>query len=165
MINGYTSGISTPNPNVDGNGAVTVSIPTFKCDAVKNEVRMPEMRASDLENLRAKDPFLYYSIPSVRERAMKLKDIPYDSSFVGNASQHHQNGAIRLSNSEDVLLPAQTIDRKSRISFEGHVDMVFFEMLDECKRKRGDHEECDILDDALAELLSENTQSKSRVRR
>eukprot|EP00804_Cyclotella_cryptica_P012212 CCRYP_018221-RA/>CCRYP_018221-RA protein AED:0.10 eAED:0.10 QI:593/1/1/1/0/0/2/3/148 len=55
-------------------------VPTFAKKATNN-IHLVELRKSDLSAIKENDPFLYYSIPSVRMAAMRgidLADCPID---------------------------------------------------------------------------------------
>lgn len=155
LINGYPSCPRTTKTN-DGsrNNSVTVTVPTFKRKDDKNEVYLPQLRASDLQHLKAVDPFLYYSIPSVREQTLKLKDFSYEGMRIGK-DHPRQNQAVRSLETGEVVLPPQRIDRKSRISFEGCIDAVFFEMMDDAEGTNRDRDEVGIPHDPIASLLFE----------
>ena len=81
------------------------------------------------------DPFLYYSIPAVREAALSLKEVDYS----------------------EVSQSAHKVSRKTRVSFENHTHLVIDDLL---LGNEGDGlEESDLgeLDDLLA-MLFFNTQ-------
>jgi hypothetical protein len=56
------------------------------------------------------DPFLYYSIPGVREAALSLKELDYSE-------------ALQSSRKE------ASLSRKTRISFEKHTDLLLLDEL------------------------------------
>jgi len=160
MNNGYTSCPRTAKTNNDDNrnNSVTVTVPTFMREDDKNEVHLPQLRASDLEHLKAVDPFLYYSIPNVREQTLKLKDVSCEGMRI--CKHHRQNQALRSLETDKVVLPAQRVDRKSRISFEGYIDAVFFEMMADAEGTNRERDEFGMPNDPIANLLSERKHKK-----
>jgi hypothetical protein len=81
------------------------------------------------------DPFLYYSIPAVREAALSLQEVDYS----------------------EVLLSAHKVSRKTRVSFENHTKNL---VMDELLGNEGDGlEDPDLgeLDDLL-NMLFFNTE-------
>lgn len=78
---------------------VTFSFPTFKKPCLKHEVCPKDLSSQDLASLKKKDPFLYYSIPSIRIAAVLNKQ---------------------------PVLEAETskVRRQSRLSFECHPDLL-----------------------------------------
>jgi len=70
------------------------------------EVDLHSMTEEDLKLLQKKDPFLYYSIPGVREAALSLKEVDYS----------------KISQS------ACKVSRKTRVSFEKHTDLLLDEL-------------------------------------
>ena len=81
------------------------------------------------------DPFLYYSIPAVREAALSLKEVDYS----------------------EVSQSALKVSRKTRVSFENHTNLVIDELL---LGNEGDGlEESDLGElDELLTMLFFNTQ-------
>ncbi len=81
------------------------------------------------------DPFLYYSIPAVREAALTLKEVDYSK----------------------VLQSTRNVTRKSRVSFENHVDFLLDELFGS--------DESDGFDDSglLESLISLYSSPTSRL--
>lgn len=100
------------------------------------------------QKLKAIDPFLYYSIPSMQKRALKLKDMPCASFYI----ERSHGGLNRSVCALEEILPAQTVDQKSHISFEGHIDTVVFDMVallerTECKYNQTENKVVSTLHD------------------
>ncbi|KAL7442427.1 hypothetical protein ACHAXM_008530 [Skeletonema potamos] len=70
-------------------------------------LELQPMTEEDLKLLQKKDPFLYYSIPEVREAALSLKEVDYS----------------KISQS------ACKVSRKTRVSFERHTDFLLDELV------------------------------------
>ena len=68
------------------------------------------LSSEDMKNIKAKDPFLYYSIPGVRAARMKLKDVN-DPEMMLNAS---------------ILPPLKSLDA---LVSHSNVILVFFLMI------------------------------------
>ena len=77
------------------------------------------LSSEDMKNIKAKDPFLYYSIPGVRAARMKLKDV----------NDPEMNAKRKL--------PTTTkVTRRSRVSFECHTSVFLDDIL---KDLEGEH--------------------------
>ena len=74
---------------------------------------------SDLQSMKKKDPFLYYSIPGVRSSNLLSEEVDMNSlgtnriRSCGSFTQRH--GAYQ---------PLETVSRSRRISFESHPDLL-----------------------------------------
>ena len=74
----------------------------------KSELHISNMNAHELESLKLQDPFMYYSIPSVRRATVLMNEV--DSSD------------LKCSDSSKVT-------RKSSITFECHPDLLLEDVL------------------------------------
>jgi len=94
----------------------TIVVPTFREKRFKETFDKKDIKSSaDLDQLKKDDPFMYYSLPEVKEAAMKGKDV--DFSVLGAAA----DGASSLSS---------VVERRSAISFESW-DLDFNLLFDE----------------------------------
>ena len=82
--------------------------------------------ADDLNSLKAKDPFSYYSIPGVRSAMILMQDI--DTSNLASSPLLDRSCTSCPSRLQSVQGPAMTqqtvVTRSSRISFECHPDLL-----------------------------------------
>ncbi|KAL7551686.1 hypothetical protein ACHAWF_014878 [Thalassiosira exigua] len=120
----------------------------------KAEFDLKHASIEDLEPLRKRDPFLYYSIPGVRRDAMLLKPVDA-SSLAPPKSNRNDRGAwrpARLGSEADATPPSQKVWRRSCISFECHPDMLLEDL-----------EESGLDEDPL-ELLIEHVEGQYQRR-
>eukprot|EP00986_Skeletonema_menzelii_P007328 scaffold2854_cov140-Skeletonema_menzelii.AAC.4 len=75
-----------------------------------------KLTKDDLKRLKKQDPFLYFSIPTVRTAALLNRDVDLKALQGG---QH--SGPT----------PATTVERRSCISFECHTDLLLEDRFDE----------------------------------
>ena len=94
------------------------------------KVDLKNLSTSDLKSLKKNDPFMYYSIPSVRDASFFLEDI--DIANIDKQSIRHNctpcPSGIKTIKS---MSSEQSISRKSRISFECHIDLLMQGYFDE----------------------------------
>lgn len=106
-------------------------VPTFsKEDEMPRYIRTNDLTEEDLEALKKEDFFAYYSIPSVKEAEVHNQAV--DVSVLSASSKDNQ---------------AQTVERRSRISFECHPD-VFLD-IQETTSSESDADEEDESDEDL----------------
>ena len=118
------------------NSTVTFSVPTKgEASTDKAPKRMIDTRnlsEEDLEALRKQDPFLYYSILTVRNASEALQ---LQSSAADLAT--HRNTESTLSQRASCLLQQEEpsssalVERKSCISFEYHTDLLLRNFIDD----------------------------------
>jgi hypothetical protein len=66
----------------------TIVVPTFREKRFKETFDKKDIKSSaDLDQLKKDDPFMYYSLPEVKEAAMKGKDV--DFSVLGAFPSSH----------------------------------------------------------------------------
>jgi hypothetical protein len=93
------------------------SVPTF-VDKKQQSIDIAELDASDLKSLQSTDPFMYHSIPSVKDATMRGKPSPsHTSSFEFNVGEKRK--------------ASQEVIRQSRVSTESHPDLLLEDMLRE----------------------------------
>lgn len=87
--------------------------------------------AQDLKTLKKRDPFLYYSIPGVRDATIRLGDV--------DMHQIAQNGLKTSASSIQAsgTTPVAKVQRCTRVSFECHPDLLW----DEIDESTTDNEE------------------------
>ena len=122
------------------------------------QMDIKNLNSSDLESLKEKDPFMYYSIPGVKDATLLLDDV--DISTI-QKSLIRRNCISCPSRPETQGKTLSTkVTRRTCISFECHTDLLMANMFDEeeeeeddagDKKKLGDE---DYLDDLLMSLIS-----------
>jgi hypothetical protein len=96
---------------------LTVSVPTFRVEKETKQIDTAEISSSDLNMLKRKDSFLYYSIPAARNAAMHGREL--DPSLLRVSAETKTDSDRRK---------ARKVSRQSRISTECHPDLLFEEM-------------------------------------
>ena len=86
----------------------------------------------DLELLKKHDPFLYFSIPAVHYAAVVRNSRDIDMSAIQGsrskaATSRRASCPSRIQQSSDTT----KVERKSRISFECHTDLLMEELMDD----------------------------------
>lgn len=123
-------------------------------DPTPREVKVKKsLSAQDLKSLKESDPFLYYSIPDVREATIRLEDEDVDMHQVAlnGLKEHCQSHSASKQNA--------MVKRCTRFSFECHTDLLLD--LDELSNALADIERasedlppvCDLDADILLNLL------------
>eukprot|EP00985_Skeletonema_marinoi_P003569 scaffold1542_cov143-Skeletonema_marinoi.AAC.18 len=90
---------------------ITISRPTFPEDRPKKSIDTANLNAQDIESLKKSDPFLYYSIPAVHKAAIHNREIDLPALHADSHSSR--------------------VERRSRISFECHTDLLMEEFMEE----------------------------------
>jgi hypothetical protein len=86
----------------------SIQVPTFNDDVnQEKQVRLSDMTPKDLDDLKTRDPFMYHSIPAVREASLLHKDV---------------DGSILTSHGA-----SNVVKRQKRITFECHSDKLFID--------------------------------------
>ena len=83
----------------------------------QREVDISNLSEEDLQSLRQQDPFLYYSIPSVRRDELHLRD------------QCPKRLESRAAVSDKSSSSSTTVKRCTRMSFECHTDLLMDDLL------------------------------------
>ena len=95
-------------------------VPTATSDPTPSQVDVDKsISEQDLESLKKQDPFLYYSIPGVRDATVLLEHADTDIHQVA------QNGLQTSGTSE----PVAKVQRDTRLSFECHPDLLLGDLI------------------------------------
>ena len=115
MINNSDSEVLTTGHNVLNNEqSMPIAKPKIKQVDVRN------LSEKDAKSLHQQDPFMYYSIPGLRQATILLRDI--DHSNV--ETLRHGYAVLQVNNAQQRPGTTETIiPRRSRISFECHPDV------------------------------------------
>ncbi|KAL3799797.1 hypothetical protein HJC23_010447 [Cyclotella cryptica] len=100
-------------------------VPTFPVEAASQQLEMTYVTSSDLAALKRNDPFMYYSIPSVKNAALHCKDVSVP--LVDVPSRRH--ASFSEIKSKDNALTKCVVTRQRRLSMECHPDLLMEEML------------------------------------
>ncbi len=147
---------------------MTMSIPTFFGGAKPEEVDISQYTPDDLERLRLEDPFLYYSIPG-----MKQKLYEYGSETSSKHSTSRGNAlsrSFRRSSCPTILLTKTndspgsdgqqahqrrgSVTRARRLSVEPHPSVVMKSIMDEMNIDYDSDSDLDEEDEELIKALS-----------
>eukprot|EP00985_Skeletonema_marinoi_P029915 scaffold29627_cov80-Skeletonema_marinoi.AAC.2 len=81
------------------------------------------LSAQDLKSLKKRDPFLYYSIPGVRDATVRLEhDVDMHQIAQKGLKRHCQSCPAKLTSS--ISEPVAKVKRCTRVSFECHTDLL-----------------------------------------
>lgn len=98
-------------------------LPTATAAPTPTEVDVNKfISAQDLNSLKKRDPFLYYSIPDVREATIRL---------VGEDVHMHQvalKGLTRYTCPTSIKTPFAKVKRRTRFSYECHADLLLADL-------------------------------------
>ncbi len=84
---------------------LTKTAPVCACAPEPTEIDISNLSAEDLQSLKQEDPFLYYSIPSVRREALHFAQPELSASRCAEES-------------------TTVVKRRTRVSFECHSDLL-----------------------------------------
>ena len=141
----------------------TFNVPTKRTDeAPKRVIDTSNLSEEDLEALRKQDPFLYYSIPRVRNATLRSSAVEADLTTQRNQDPKQELAPTRRRASS---CPSQVesssstmVKRRSCISFERHTDLLLEECMDDAELfGDGDGIELDALVD---QMLLRNKQQQ-----
>ncbi len=135
-----------------------ITISTFApctTSASKNEIDTKSLSSSELKSLKNDDPFMYYSIPHVREAEFRLEEV--DISKINQSSTKCSRIFLPLRRpreNQDDANPSKTVKRCSRISFECHADMAMDETLAKTGEGYAQEESFDVDFDAIMNCVA-----------
>ena len=112
---------------------LTKTAPVCACAPEPTEIDISNLSAEDLQSLKQEDPFLYYSIPSVRRAALHF-------------AQPELSGSRCLEESTTV------VKRRTRVSFECHSDLLMEDLLGDLEEKY-DQFELEQMEQEFSKLL------------
>ncbi|KAL7462435.1 hypothetical protein ACHAXS_002817, partial [Conticribra weissflogii] len=105
------------------NITISTFAPCTTTASSNNQIDTNSLSSSELKALKNDDPFMYYSIPQVREAEFRLEavDISKINQPLTNCSRNFSPLRRHRENQDDAN-PSKTVKRCSRISFECHAD-------------------------------------------
>lgn len=133
-MNLFDPPMNSTNVNVSDEELIDITVPvsTFRLhsrenvtSASRSQIEIDSLVTNDdLTALKEEDPFLYYSIPSVRDFEMKLREV--DTSCLKESSIRRPRSAScppRVEVHATVTNP-KIVSRKTCLSLEGHMNKV-----------------------------------------
>ena len=112
-------------------GVAAISVPTKGSPSTqkKKSIDTAHLSEDDLKALKKQDPFLYYSIPTVRAAAVRRGSMDTPSSVQQDAGLDTQSHR-RVSCPDRIESSPTKVERQTRISFECYSDVFFGEVSD-----------------------------------
>ena len=119
---------------VNGEYVTTLTVPTKGAastdEAPKRVIDTRNLSEEDLEALKKQDPFLYYSIPTVRNAVLRR-------CSAAHVTTTRRNPEPARSRSRRGSCPSRVessmVERKSCISFECHTDLLLEDFMDDAE--------------------------------
>jgi hypothetical protein len=111
-------------------GVAAFSVPTKGSPSTqkKKSIDTADLSEDDLKTLKKQDPFLYYSIPTVRNAAVRRGSMDTPSSVQQDTGLDTQSR--RVSCPDRIESSPTKVERQTRISFECYSDVFFGEVSD-----------------------------------
>mmetsp|Transcript_30610 Transcript_30610/g.45957 ORF Transcript_30610/g.45957 Transcript_30610/m.45957 type:complete len:166 (+) Transcript_30610:88-585(+) len=114
------------------------------------------LSAQDLKSLKKRDPFLYYSIPGVRDATVRLeRDVDMHQIAQNGLKKRHCQSCPATMQTSSISEPVAKVKRCTRVSFECHTDLLLD--LDDISDDLGDMgkalEAYSLEDDSCEEFL------------
>ena len=134
MKNNSTKNTVNNDAVINGDFVTTLTVPTKGAastdEAPKRVIDTRNLSEEDLKALRKQDPFLYYSIQSARNAALRR-------NFSDDLTALHNQEEVACSRSRRASCPSRVestmVERKSCISFERHPDLLLEDCMDEAE--------------------------------
>ena len=147
------------SPSAVAASLTTATVPTASADPSPVEVDVNKaLSAQDLRSLKKQDPFLYYSLPGVREASVQRKRV--------DMHQLAQDGLRRTcascpASTQTVAMTDTTatakVKRCTRVSFECAPDLLLEDLLEEGMTELSENEKSSLAlaESRLEEFLSD----------
>ncbi|KAL7501798.1 hypothetical protein ACHAWX_000360 [Stephanocyclus meneghinianus] len=131
----------------------TVSVPTF-VEKPEEQIEVTSLNSSNIAALKTNDPFMYYSIPTARNSAMKGKEV--DTSFLHCGALSSTPASDREARNGKAGKISRIVTRQRRVSAECHPSLIWAEMLcvPDVVAAMSTQSECDDLEYVLLFLES-----------
>ena len=152
-MNNSTKNTVNNDAAINGDYVTTLTVPTKGAastdEAPKRVIDTRNLSEEDLKALRKQDPFLYYSIQSARNAALRRN---FSADLTALRNQDEVARRRRASCPSRVEVESTMVERKSCISFERHTDLLLEDCMDEAELF-GDGAGADLDIDALFDQL------------
>ncbi|KAL3789671.1 hypothetical protein HJC23_003872 [Cyclotella cryptica] len=134
----------------------SVSVPTF---GNRQQNARKVVSSKDLARLKKSDPFSYFSIPEMRNAEFINDDVDLGAPNLGVLSRNEASGPPMSSAKENQLF---TLNRKTCVSSECHVNLIFEHMLSLNASRNPDYDE---KEDSEEDMLKALVMSKGNAPR
>ncbi len=121
-----------PSASASSSMYETVYTTTAASNPEPIEIDISALSAQDLQSLKQDDPFLYYSIPVVRKSAYNFEEPDVSRTSLRGCS---------------------TVERRTRVSYECHSDLLLMDDLKECFEEKYDESALDQMDLECSKML------------
>eukprot|EP00984_Skeletonema_dohrnii_P011479 scaffold4587_cov144-Skeletonema_dohrnii-CCMP3373.AAC.4 len=132
MKNNSTKNTVNNDAAINGDFVTTLTVPTKGAastdEAPQRVINTRNLSEEDLKALRKQDPFLYYSIQSARNAALRRN---FSADLTALYNQEEVARSRRASCPSRV--ESTMVERKSCISFERHPDLLLEDCMDEAE--------------------------------
>ncbi|KAL7492008.1 hypothetical protein ACHAWT_002230 [Skeletonema menzelii] len=145
-----------------------VLMPIQEGERVPLTIDASSLNDEELDQLKKEDPFLYYSIPSIRYASLRGGSLTSSQGSVGSGSGHRQFQHLRQSAPATLMSAAAsvaaetTVRRKTRISFELSFDEVMSDLIESIGEGLDVGNEDESFDDILDQISSSGDLSFRR---
>ena len=103
---------------------IRVATKEYERRTQREELELEGLGEEDVKSLRKSDPFMYYSIPSIRRAVIFLRGIDHSNKNDLYGSQVHSDRNSAPAN-------PSTIPRRRAISFEAHPSVLLEDILED----------------------------------
>jgi hypothetical protein len=118
-----------------------------------NQINMKDLTTKDdLATLKKNDPFMYYSIPAVRDAAYLLEEVDL-SNFEKSSIRRNCISCPSRMQTEGIS-STRTVERRTCISFECHADLLMADFLDDDDEEDDEEEKKQEEDNDIDMLLN-----------
>ena len=128
----------TADAAVNGDYVTTLTVPTKGAastdddEAPKRVIDTRNLSEEDLEALKKQDPFLYYSIPTVRNAVLRRCSAAHVTTTRRNPEPARSRSRSRRASCPS-RVESSMVERKSCISFECHTDLLLEDFMDDAE--------------------------------
>ena len=136
---------------VDTGRPLSMTVRLAPADPTPVEVDVNKaLSAQDLQSLKKRDPFLYYSIPGVREASVCLKQVDMHQLAQDGLKRNCASCPASIQTVATSDNSATKVKRCTRISFECHTDLLLDDLFEDDQMKMND-----LIDDHIEKCLDE----------
>jgi len=122
------------------------------------QINLKNLSASDLSSLKQNDPFMYYSIPGVRNAAQLGEEIDVTKLDASMMQRNCFSCPSRMQSQGQAS--SSTVTRCSRISFECHTDVIMGDLLSEMFDEMEGQDDDDAMGEVDFDMLLERYVKK-----
>ena len=136
-----TRNAGTANAAFNGEYVTTFTVPTKGAASTdgdgtpkaKRVIDTTNLSEEDLQALKKQDPFLYYSIPKIRNTVLRSSAANADVTTQTQRNQNQKSADSRRASRPSQVESSSSamVERKSCISFECHTDLLLEDLMDD----------------------------------